>query len=89
MYLPFITVEDKLTSVVHATGEAYYFSYETLIGFRGRSGRLYTRKNEWNATTGQHLNKLDGGGAEAKAKRLNASEFVAAYNQEFSREGAI
>jgi len=48
-----------------------YYSYETVIGLRV-GGVLITRENIWGATTGRHLNFLDGGD---KASRLPAEEF--------------
>ena len=48
-----------------------YFSYQTLIAFSIDATGLKIRKNEWNATTGRHMNLLDGGEAE----RLSGAEF--------------
>ena len=36
----------------------YYFSYDTLIAFRGDEG-LIIRENVWGSTTGKHLNWID------------------------------
>ena len=36
----------------------YYFSYDTLIAFRGDEG-LIIRENIWGSTTGKHLNRID------------------------------
>ena len=36
----------------------YYFSYDTLIAFRGDEG-LIIRENIWGSTTGKHLNWIN------------------------------
>ena len=48
----------------------YYFSYETLIAFRGDEG-LVIRQNDWGTTTGKHLNWID----SDKSKRVNKEVF--------------
>jgi hypothetical protein len=54
-----------------------YFSYATLVAFRA-GGKLVVRVNDWSATTGKHLNAIDGGD---KKSRLEATEFVEAYRK--------
>ena len=49
------------------------FSYETLIGIHTGAAWIVSQ-NEWGATTGKHLNSLDGGSKEAKDRRLPQHE---------------
>ena len=51
-----------------------WFSYDTPIAFRS-SGERVVRENIWSTTTGKHLNYIDGGTKEAKARRLPSDEF--------------
>lgn len=57
-----------------------YFSYNTIIAFedvrKGRPKRLVVRENDWSTKTGKHLNKVDGGDAAAKKRRVSAMEFT-------------
>ena len=48
-----------------------YFSYETPIAFR-TNGKLVVSENAWGATTGKHLNQIDGGD---KKGRISREEF--------------
>lgn len=52
----------------------YYFSYETLVAVESPDG-FFVRQNDWSTTTGRHINSIDGGSKEAKARRLTAEEF--------------
>lgn len=52
-----------------------YFSYKTVIAFRHR-GTLLVRVNDWNTTTGKHLNVIDGGSAAAKKARVSGAVFM-------------
>lgn len=53
-----------------------WFSYETPIAFmHGTRNTLVVRENIWSTTTGKHLNSIDGGGKEAKARRVSSDEF--------------
>lgn len=65
-------------------GRDFYFSYRTLVAFRGRDGQLRVRQNEWGPTTGKHLNAIDGG---AKKGRLDVDAFQSAYRAEMALEG--
>lgn len=65
-----------------AHGNTFYFSYDTLIAFRGPKG-LRVRQNDWGPTTGKHLNAIDGG---AKSDRLPADKFEAAYRDSFGKK---
>lgn len=66
-------------------GNEFYFSYKTLVAFT-HNGTLYTHQNDWNTTTGKHLNWIDGGSNEAKSRRLNDKEFNIKYNEFFTKE---
>ena len=58
----------------------YYFSYDTLVAFRSnKSYKLYVRENVWGATTGKHLNWIDGGN---KSERLSKEDFNLALKEE-------
>lgn len=50
------------------------FSYSTVIHVADAQDSII-RDNAWGPTTGKHLNSLDGGSKDAKAKRLDAEEF--------------
>ena len=50
----------------------YYFSYDTLIAFRGDEG-LIIRENVWGSTTGKHLNWID----RDKSIRVDSATFEA------------
>lgn len=64
---------------------ALYFSYDTPIGVEeyreGTVRRQIVRKNEWGPTTGKHLNRIDGGSEEAKARRVSSEEFTERLNE--------
>lgn len=68
-----------------ADGRDFYFSYRTLVAFRGRDGRLIVRQNDWGPTTGRHLNTIDNGRKDA---RLASDAFEAAYAAEMRGEYA-
>jgi len=53
-------------------GNDYYFSYDTLVAFRGDEG-LVIHQNDWGTTTGKHLNWIDAD----KSKRVNKEVFQA------------
>ena len=53
-----------------------WFSYKTPVAFSA-NGRQTVRENTWGPTTGKHLNWIDGGSKEAKARRVPGSEFEA------------
>jgi len=48
-----------------------YFSYNTIVAF-DFNGELFVVKNEWDPTTGKHLNWIDGGD---KSSRLSSTDF--------------
>lgn len=64
------------TLAVEMGTRTIYFSYDTVIAFRGTNskGEFFNcvHKNEWGQTTGKHLNFIDGGDKNA---RLSDEEF--------------
>jgi len=49
-----------------------WYSYKTIVAFRGGDYPLTVRENSWGPTTGKHLNAIDGG---EKSSRLPGEEF--------------
>jgi len=43
---------------LHANGNFYWFSYDTLVAFQ-INGEFHICKNYWGPTTGKHLNWID------------------------------
>lgn len=66
------------------SGDIFYFSYDTLVGFETQ-GQRHVIKNYWGPTTGKHLNWIDGGSPRAKEKREDEETFNANYKACFSR----
>jgi len=66
-----------------AGGNVFWFSYKTLVAFRGPDGRRVVRQNDWGPTTGKHLNAIDGGD---KKSRVDSAAFEAAYSAAFPNE---
>ena len=59
-----------------------WFSYNTPIAFKnGTWSTLVVRENVWSTTTGKHLNYIDGGDKEAKARRVSSDEFNRALEE--------
>ena len=58
-----------------------WFSYETPIAFYTPKTGDVIRQNEWSTTTGKHLNSIDGGTKEAKARRVSSDEFNRALEE--------
>lgn len=63
-----------------------YFSYETVIAVSDPFDSA-VRENVWGPTTGKHLNRVDGGSKEAKARRLDSEAFEAVLSRVLSRYG--
>lgn len=62
-------------------GITLYFSYNTLVAFRGYVGayrELIVHKNIWGNTTGKHLNTIDGGD---KSSRVDGDTFQKLFNK--------
>lgn len=52
-----------------------HYSYSTVIAYSVGMRNTVVRKNVWGPTTGKHLNAIDGGGATAKAERIDGDMF--------------
>jgi len=63
-------------TIVEINGQDLYFSYKTLIAVRDGSG-LLIRKNDWNQTTGKHLNFID----SDKSIRIDGEKFMKAVEK--------
>ena len=75
MGMPSIQVDGKFTTVF-TDKMTLWFSYQTLIAF-SINGDKVVCENVWTATTGKHLNMVDGGN---KASRVKHKEFLRLYN---------
>lgn len=65
----------KHTLLVEMPDVMIWFSYETPVAFSTGDSGLIVHKNIWGTTTGKHLNWIDDGDKEAKARRVNAAQF--------------
>ena len=74
------TDRPNFTLVTTPDGDTLWFSYRTVIAFQRGFGPIIVRQNDWSNTTGKHLNYIDGGGVEAKRRRLPGDAFLAAMN---------
>lgn len=70
------TMAENNAKMITLDTTSIYFSYGTVVAFNIGEG-LKVINNYWGPTTGKHLNAIDGGTKEAKAKRLNQEEFNA------------
>lgn len=52
-----------------------WFSYKTAIAFSAPGLGTIVRQNEWSTTTDKHLNRVDGGGKDAKDARVDGETF--------------
>ena len=68
------TVRPNLNIVYVGDWLALYFSYSTLIAFSVGCD-TFVSENVWSKTTGAHLNYIDGGSKEAKARRVPNDAF--------------
>ncbi len=55
-----------------------WFSYKTPIALMAPGIGRVVRENEWGPTTGGHLNHVDRGTVEAKARRVDGDRFAEA-----------
>lgn len=62
---------------------ALWFSYETIVDFNNGNGARVSQ-NDWQSTTGKHLNWIDGGN-EAKKARLPRAQFLKELNECLAR----
>lgn len=56
-----------------------YYSYRTPVAFRVQGRDLVVRENMWSATTGKHLNWIDGGN---KKERVDSAEFERLWDEQ-------
>lgn len=49
-----------------------WYSYNTIIAFRGGGYPMTVRQNDWSTTTGKHLNAIDG---SDKKGRVSGEKF--------------
>lgn len=75
MKLELHPVKPNLT-LVRIGDLSVFFSYKTPVAYQHVTGHRATSQNEWSNTTGKHLNSIDGGTAEAKAKRIPHAKFL-------------
>jgi len=54
-----------------------YYSYSTIVAFRHGSN-FFVCENIWSATTGKHINDIDG---RDKAGRLSREDFLTALKE--------
>jgi hypothetical protein len=52
---------------------SFWYSYQTLVGFRVPGHPLVVHENIWKSTTAKHLNQIDGG---RKGERVDAETFA-------------
>ena len=57
--------------LVTVAGISVWYSYKTPIAFRTFETGMVIRENDWNSTTGKHLNWID----PDKSKRVSTEEF--------------
>lgn len=64
-------------------GGRIWFSYKTPVAFAKGDWDIFrlVRHNDWGATTGKHLNWIDGGD---KAARVSSVDFEAALKRAFA-----
>jgi hypothetical protein len=62
------------TPLLEINNVKFYFSYQTCIGVIF-NGEAYTHVNDWNNTTGQHLNAIETAHNLNKADRLERNAF--------------
>ena len=66
------SAENNAKVVTLPNGDKVWFSYETMVAYmNGETMERKVIKNYWGTTTGKHLNAIDGGDKEAKAKRVD------------------
>ena len=68
---------DVNTLTFTVKGIDLYFSYKTLVAFRGPEG-LVVHENDWGPITGKHLNWIDDGD---KKSRVSDKEFNRLFSE--------
>jgi hypothetical protein len=58
-----------------------WFSYQTAVGFMAPGWGRLVRRNDWNQTTGKHLNYIDNG---AKSSRVDGETFAMLLDEAIS-----
>lgn len=61
-----------------------WYSYKTVVAFRGGGYPRQVRQNSWGPTTGKHLNAIDGG---EKSSRIDGQEFENRLNDALKKLG--
>lgn len=79
---------NNFSQVVLADGTTVWFSYTTAVAVEDSEGNLTVHENNWATTTGKHLNRIDGGDKEAKARRVTSDIFKAALARAMFMAGA-
>jgi len=79
---PYCSGSAKAMVSTDSQGRQIWYSYQTPVAFRA-GGALHVRYNDFSQTTGKHLNSIDGGGTEAKARRYTRDLFNAALVEAF------
>ena len=63
-----------------------WFSYRTIVAFQAMGKPIVVRQNEWESTTGRHLNAIDGGD---KASRVSAEAFGKLLDEALSKYQSV
>ena len=78
--IPNIVRSSRIFTKVEMHHIDLWFSYDTLVAFLhdhpNEGVALVVMQNQWGSTTGRHINMIDGGTAEARARRVGRAEFV-------------
>jgi hypothetical protein len=61
-----------------------WYSYNTIVAFRGGEYGRVVRQNDWGPTTGKHLNAIDGG---EKSSRIPGEKFEKMLNETLKKLG--
>ena len=61
-----------------------WYSYNTIVAFRGGEYPLVVRQNDWSTTTGKHLNAIDGG---EKSSRIPGEKFEKMLDETLKKLG--
>jgi len=73
---------DENTLSLYFANYTLHYSYTTLVAFQFAGHPMVVRKNDWQQTTGKHLNVLEAHFGGCKADRLDATSF----NHEFKMQ---
>lgn len=81
MHISIVQSENNKLTKVYVGPITLWFSYNTCVAFRTDRRGGVVRKNDWSATTGKHLNIIDGGSKDAKDKRVDGEAFEQALSE--------